>query len=222
MKHTATLFKGSMVCGILDDRKTQTRRPVKGTPLEWLEQGFTPEYVASPENNLCPYGNVGDRLWVKETWQYYDWTEEGEPKIRYAADGATLWMEPFEEHQEKVLDIWAKLSEPANYDIDGAARDRKWRPSIFMPRWASRILLEIVSIRVERLKDISEEDAMAEGFQKLPATGRIVLEKGGQYLGMVWPTARAAYRDLWEAINGDGAWEANPYVWVIEFKKVKA
>lgn len=89
-----------------------------------------------------------------------------------------------------------------------------------MPRWASRITLEIVSVRVERLQDISEDDAVAEGIIKLPATGRAVLAKGGQYLGAQWANARDAYADLWESINGRESWDANPWVWVVEFKRV--
>jgi hypothetical protein len=138
MKERPILFSAPMVRVLLDGSKTQTRRIVKGMALEWLRpDGFTPEFVASPENYLSPYGQPGDRLYVRETWQFYDWTEDGEPCIRFAADNATIW--PSTPPGEALVDIWAALSRPENYSIDNRARDRRWRPSIFMPRWASRI-----------------------------------------------------------------------------------
>jgi hypothetical protein len=82
-----------------------------------------------------------------------------------------------------------------------------------MPRWASRLTLEITDVRVQRLQDISEEDALAEGFVRLPATGRVVLNKGDQYFGCAWLTARCGYNWLWDEINGEGAHEKNPWVW---------
>jgi hypothetical protein len=141
-KERPILFSTPMVKAILEGRKCQTRRIVKGTPLEWLMPDmFTPEFVASPENNLCPYGKVGDILWVRETWVknegqlptdlgYVYKAELGEEELKYS----------------KELGV-------------------KWKPSIFMPRDACRIKLRIESIRIERLQDITEEDCICEGVE---------------------------------------------------------
>jgi hypothetical protein len=176
----------------------------------------------------CPYGQPGDRLVGRETWQYADWTEDGMPWIRYRADGATRLIEDTpEDWSERLTNVWASLSDPANYAIDNRAADRRWRPAIHMPRWASRILLEIVSVRVDRLQDISEADAWAEGCERgepwdngqgfFPALRDL---GGGTYDG--WDDAREWYADLWESINGPGSWDANPWVWVVEFKRIDA
>ena len=187
VKDHPVLFSGPMVNAILAGRKTQTRRIIKfaeqpkGCPYipaciypdgggNWVgwdadEPGleeFTKTAYPSGKGFKCPYGAPGDRLWVRETWQYYDWTEDGQPFIRYAADNAERLCRDLPE--EGTVDVWEKLSRPENFSIDGRARDRRWRPSIFMPRWASRITLEICSVRVERLNNISEEDAIAEGI----------------------------------------------------------
>lgn len=157
MKERPILFSGPMVRAIREARKTQTRRVVKEIDPD--------EFVSSNEaDNLalcCPYGAVGDRLWVRETWQ----GNQGD--IRYGADGDSL------------------------HGYNG------WRPSIFMPRWASRITLEVTGVRVERVQEISEEDAQAEGVAH-----------------------RCDYKVVWDAINGKKyPWSSNPWVWVIEFKR---
>ncbi len=208
-----------MVRAILKGRKKQTRRAVKRQPLEWLQQGFDPEFVAHPENQLCPYGQPGDRLWVRKSWQALQkWdalaprhVPEETDKVRYAEGAArnSLWA-------------WGKL-----------------RPSIFMPRWASRILLEIVSVRVERLQDISEQDALAEGVardENYPtsddATCFVCLGDGvhaalGQNYGVTeidcrhCDTAKKRFGILWERINCPESWNVNPWVWVVEFKRWK-
>ncbi len=157
------LFSAPMVRAILAGSKTQTRRPVKGTAAEWLyEQTFDPEFVAAEENHLCPYGQPGDQLWVRETWMLDGSTRE----YVYRADPAA----------ERLL--------------------VHWRPSIHMPRAASRLMLVVTGVRIERLHAISEADASAEGVD-----------------------SRESYRTLWDEINGAGAWDANPWVWVVEFKR---
>lgn len=208
MKLRPILFNGAMVRALLDGSKTQTRRAVKSVALDWIEKyKFTPEFVADPANMLCKFGGAGDQLWVRETWQYYDWTEDGIPCIRFAADNQTMWAANAD---ESAVAQWEILSAPENYNIDNRARDRKWRPSIHMPRWASRIALEITSVRVERLNVISEADARAEGIDIAECVMEPTLLAG-----------KAVFRRLWEAINGEGSWEANPWVWVIEFKRVE-
>lgn len=205
MKERPILFSGAMVRAILDGRKTQTRRVAKEfagrDDLDLILRRF-------PHQNGCPYGAPGDRLWVREAWQYYDWSEDGEPCIRYAADNAVAWPQiPAERDAQRLIDIWAGLSAPENVAIDGWARDRRWRPSIHMPRWASRITLEIESVRVERLQDISEADAEAEGVRNS------LHLQGGRF-------ARDNFAHLWWTINGDGSWEANPFVWCVSFRKL--
>lgn len=196
MTERPMLFNNPMVRAILDGSKTQTRRAVKGVPLEWLGNGFSPEYVALPENNLSPYGQVGDQLWVREN----GW----EPPNRTAKmmrEGADTWADYY-------------------YDADGFTdieheQFKQWgfkrRPSIHMPRWASRIQFEITGVRIERLQDISEADALEEGitYNMIPNNGLDPMR------------ARTWFRGLWESINGPGSWEANPWVWVVEFRRVK-
>jgi hypothetical protein len=191
MKERPILFSAPMVRAILEGSKTQTRRLVK-----------IPDFVRG-EPFDCPYGKVGDRLWVRETWKYWDWTEDGMPWIKYQADDETKFFDSCipEEWSDRVEQVWAELSVSNNYEIDQAARDYKWRPSIFLPRWASRILLEITGVRIERLNDISVGDCCAEGA---PLDQTHAVE--------TW------YQELWESINGAGSWAANPWVWVIKFK----
>lgn len=203
MKERPILFSAPMVRAILAGTKTQTRRVVKGEALQWLERDkFTPGFVADPGNRLCPYGHPGDRLWVRETWR-----ESGEGSAwHYAAEGTIL-------PKQRDKDLQAFLARRAPFTWESY----KWRPSIHMPRAASRITLEITAVRVERLQDISEADAMAEG----------VIHKQRGDIGMYFvgteaagTTAAGCYRNLWERINGFGSWDANPWVWVVEFRRV--
>lgn len=211
-----------MVRAILNGTKTQTRRVVK--PV----RGFEHNNVCRPDMAAdqhavwwhgeservgclqeCPYGQPGDRLWVRETWQYADWTDDGQPYVRYASDSQVRFCEGAGEG-ESLVDIWAHLSSPDNYEIDNKAADRKWRPSIFMPRWASRLTLTITDVRVERLQDCSESDAEAEGIafiREHPDLDETL-------------TAPQLYAAVWDSINGAGAWDANPWVWVVTFRRV--
>jgi len=201
IKERPILFSASMVRAILEDRKTVTRREVKKrAALDCLASGFEPAFLALPGNaDLCPYGKPGDRLWVRETWycdhfdvqqgpylQPADMTDLDEARengdLVYAADGLT----PYEQDQPK------------------------WKPSIHMPRWASRILLEITDVRVERLQDISEDQAQAEGVRGIPRCRSL------------YPTDdyRFPFKDLWGSINGASAWDTNPWVWAVSFRRV--
>ena len=208
-KERPILFSGEMVRAILSGRKSQTRRVVKpqpinsrvgmcnmaycGHPNEWCVEGSVSEYtVANPRNPnapelppkwKCPYGKVGDRLWVKETFSVLP-----SGQLWYRADGHSV-------------------------------NDGYWKPSIFMRREYSRITLEIVSVRVGRLQEISEADARAEGcFQGLwKPCGLAGAYKNNDPIA----TYIAGYAQLWESINGAGSWSANPWVWVIEFKRVE-
>jgi hypothetical protein len=244
VKERPILFSAPMVRAILFGEKTQTRRVVTlpkwiakrggdlNAPSTFRDPGFGDgEYlhVAIDEADpglktvhrvRCPYGEPGDRLWVKETHQYADWTEDGMPWIRYAADYAERFHDSGsipEAWGEKLTDIWEGLSAAENVAIDGKARDRAWRPSIHMPRWASRFTLEITSVRVERLETISHRDALAEGVR---VWERWEAERAGS-VEVNSHDPRDAYAELWESINGVGSWALNPWVWVVEFAQVQ-
>lgn len=240
-KERPILFSAPMVNAILAGNKTQTRRIVKPQPdivanLGTLVARYTPDDERLGRLGQvipCPYGQPGDWLWVRETWQYYDWTEEGEPCIRFAADNATTWPEPgTEEWSDRLADVWEVLSRDNNFNIDNRARDRRWRPSIHMPRWASRITLEILSVRVERLQEISEADAIEEGIScydviigSYYVNGHIE-EHADRFFfegcdDEGFDDSVDAYAALWESINGAGSWHANPFVWVVSFKRVE-
>jgi hypothetical protein len=183
MKERPILFSAPMVRALLDGSKTQTRRVAKLTDAAHVKEprGHRRWHPGDPAASLaCPYGQPGDRLWVRETW----------------------------------IDASSALHSCVIYRADGndQACGQPWKPSIFMPRWASRITLEITAVRCERLQDISEADAMADGAPWTPCT----------YEHPDWTPYRLGYCKLWESINGPDSWSANPWVWVIEFKKVPA
>jgi len=208
MKERPILFNDEMIRAILECRKTQTRRIVKHKPD--LDCPYHENGVAASN----PFGHVGDRLWVPEYYRYVDWTEDVEPIVRYKVDGSKKLRRPSEDWIERVCYIWESLSSHENYSIDGFASDRMWRPASRMPRWASRILLEITSVRIERIQDISRADAKAEGF--LPSANGLE-----QYAGKSYGNAQIAFAACWRSIYGDDSWESNPRVWVIEFKIIK-
>lgn len=218
VKERPIIFSAAMVRAILEGRKTQTRRIVKGRALEWLDDsGFTPEYVSSPENGLCPYGKPGDRLWVRETFSLETAVEDEAPPH---SDGRPLLRRP-EDDFDGYQPLWTQphynATDPARdlcCEREGCAicRDHDcgphWKPSIHMPRWASRILLEVVSVRVERLSDILEADARAEGISREGVPEDV-------------PDS-VVFNKLWDDIHGVGAFEMNPWLWVVEFKRVNA
>lgn len=186
MKERPILLNAEMVRAVLAGRKTQTRRMLTPRQLNMidaaasigecypLEYGHQHENSQSYYREWCPFGAVGNRLWVRETWARYN-IDQDSHDIAYCAT---------------TPDDWPK--------------EGRWRPSIHMPRWACRITLEITGVRVERLQDISEADARAEGI-----TGSLVRD------------VTAAYSALWQSIYGEKIWQANPWVWVIEFKRVE-
>lgn len=189
------LFNSAMVRAILGGTKTQTRRVVKGAALEWLEPWmFAPEFVAASENAMCPFGHSGDRLWVRETWACLDSHTRPGSRLAYRANTP---------------------------DGERVRVDAPWRPSIYMPRWASRITLEITGVRVERLQAISEADAQAEGCTQ-NHNGYFWGGPHAEYGRKQMPTAKAAFADLWDSINGPGSWDANPWVWCVEFRRLEA
>ncbi|MHC7553410.1 ASCH domain-containing protein [Klebsiella pneumoniae] len=207
MTERGMIFNSEMVRAILDGRKTQTRRPVKfpvhdknlGCKLAGNE--LAGELSAGNYLNSA-FGKPGDRIWVRETFCPVDDTQYGGEKwVDYRA------TPKFE------------ASHPAGWDsAPNDAESLKWRPSIHMPRWASRILLEITGVRVERLNSIHDVDAMREGIQNLTTCSH-------SYFGIpgvvnAQHPARA-FQLLWESIYGADSWRTNPWVWVIEFKRVE-
>ena len=218
-KERPILFSAPMVRAILGGRKTVTRRPVKGAGLKWLEE-FTPEYVAEPANGLCPYGQLGERLWVREACRYpasldhYSPSAIGEKALD--AGYTKPWCPTHFEADGARNDGWQGFETPPAVSVPG-----KLRPPMFMPRWASRILLEITAVRVERLQDISDAQIEAEGIDLDALTDGQdrydMCHAGSGAEGR--PTLQTAWRDLWQSINGLESWTANPWVWVVEFKQ---
>ncbi|HCE6948972.1 hypothetical protein IPC1284_11620 [Pseudomonas aeruginosa] len=198
------LFNDQMVRAILEGRKTVTRRVVKDTGFYAIDAAIHGNEVALREREAlstrCPFGQPGDRLWVREAWQG--------PLISDEEQAANQsWWKDVTKFQDQAHCSYRASGDNNEYvDPDGYFHC-KWKPSIHMPRWASRILLEITAVRVERLHDITPNQCIAEGAwrEKDKELGR------GQ-------EAIAAFADLWRSTGGD--WDANPWVWVVEFKRV--
>lgn len=220
MKERGMIFNGEMVRAILDGRKTQTRRPIKWKQTRFTEIGEREDGSKWPWSedaehacdfwHPCPFGAVGDRIWVRETarceWQRGDFKDAAfETGVTYKADGERQSFRSAEQYK-----TFPRRSHATNGDL-------AWHPSIHMPRWASRILLEITDVRVERLNAISQEDAQAEGME---LTGWRPTysdpDSGGEVM-----TPYDNFAELWSSIYGDESWQANPWVWVIEFKRVE-
>jgi len=218
MKERPILFSGPMVRAILAGIKTQTRRLVKvrsghyrGLPTHAYRDGDA--WWTEPGGvTRCPYGEPGDRLWVREKWQAIHGGDI-DPKTGYYGDDVHAALDiPL----SSVDGYWrvAYASTVPRADEHQDDRCFAWRPSIHMPRWASRILLDVVSVRVERLNDISLDDCEAEGigifragdgWYDIPGSGRV---NDGPV---------EVYSYLWEYIHGVGSWDQNPLVWVVEF-----
>lgn len=199
MKEHPILFNGEMVRAILDGRKTQTRRVIKGRPnkIFWNSVvyngygGWTDEH-GTPFR--CPYGVPEDNLWVRETWAPHadDESEKVKrPLIFYRADGD---------------------------DRRGNPHINRWRPSIYMPRWASRITLGIIDIRAGRLQDISDLDALAEGIYWDDCCPP---EVSNGYCPGAFDRPSESFAYLWDSINAKRGygWDTNPWVWTVEFKR---
>ena len=200
MKEHPILFSTDMVKAILEGRKTMTRRVIKPQPTDaglefatacegefsaWQDDGLNLDEHSEdggPCQRICPYGQVGDRLWVRETFVL------------------TNYQTPVYRADFKDVNgyYWSSIaSDP---------KDVKWKPSIYMPRWASRINLEITEIRVERVQEIRGWDCISEGCPKIEASTGL---------------ARQWFTTLWDSLNAKRGygWESNPWVWVISFKR---
>jgi len=205
------LMSAPMVRACLDGSKTQTRRAIKKQPDAalvsaarlvdkvwcWLSGHDGSIAAKILGHGRCPYGQPGDRLWVRETWAYNPDFGHNIHFICYRADPG------------------------CEYDVP------KWRPSIHMPRGACRIELEVAGVRVERLQEISEADAIAEGIEPIksyPGRWKNYLAPSMWDVPLLMSACTEpwlSYGSLWDSINGAGAWDANPWVWVVEFKRVK-
>lgn len=203
MKERPILFSGPMVRAILEGRKTQTRRVLKDEWFHGCLTGDCPHIhqrecdacLAEYANTECPYGVPGDRLWVRETFRLRADQDEKPPSQDWWKSGAWYCVDGNDE--------------PSGC---GGGAGKK-RPAIFMPRWASRITLDITNIRVQQLQDITEEDAKAEGVQmpdRIPEPPK-------------WWSYKQEYQYLWNAINAKRGfgWETNPWVWALTFKKIE-
>jgi hypothetical protein len=215
-------FSPPMVRALMEGRKTQTRRIAKpeGAGRWWQEQlpsgrnGWFCDvrHAYGSQSMLKNLYTPGDRLWVKETWRISPdacegWHPESVPTkgwIDYRAGGAEEVSAPSFSH---VLDAFGR-----KVDVDWDCLPDTWRPSLFMPRWASRLTLLVTDVRVERLQEISEEDAKAEGLEWVSPTYGI----GG--LAESWNSdPRESYRTLWNSLHGPDAWDANPWVVAVTF-----
>ncbi len=249
VKERPILFKPAMIHAIQARRKFQTRRlldpqpqrrddgrwvKIRGTGESSLEleivnkrEGTREVRFGTLEESIqslwkCPYGKPGDRLWVRETWGIFDTlnvtTRQKLPLFEYVK-----YDESHSEYIDPRYDVM--------YAADCPENSIHWRPSIHMPRWVSRFLLDVTAVRAERLQDITAEDAIAEGLHKVTKDGKLFKYgipdrdglPGNYDVGWPWTKwevdPRAAYRTLWEDINGKGSWERNPMVWVVGFNQ---
>lgn len=241
MRELPILFSGPMVRAILEGRKQQTRRVIKPQPridemgnFCWNGWNFGQgtggrphvQAIASPipssktKRVHCPYGAPGDRLWVKETHALEYCVDGNEPPysdgrpVRRATDDPR-WTQAHYRATDPAPDLCCERENCAQCrDHDMGPH---WRPSIHMPRWASRITLEVTGVRVEQLQAISEADAKSEGC----APSWLDAEDNETVHAHSQPTYRQGFARLWRDINGAGSWDANPYVWVVEFRRIQ-
>lgn len=222
MKERGMIFNAEMVRAILDGRKTQTRRPLKWKQTRFTEiaerdDGSRWPWSEDAENvcdfwHPCPFGSVGDRLWVRETWAE---AGAGAPDLK-------LYRADYPEHV------------PTHYENVPPADEIRWTPSIHMPRWASRITLEITGVRVERLDKISEEDAVSEGMQGVICRSckgdpdysttqydQDTLAAVDEIPCQSCSSNRSKFFSLWDSIYGEGNHCMGDWVWVIEFKRIE-
>jgi hypothetical protein len=249
MRERPILFSAPMVRAILDGRKTVTRRTMKTQPSEaWqpatyddvhkmrdddfvmrkgepVTIGWGPSSWDGEEAYVSPYGQPGDLLWVREAWRA--------PASLDDLSGSSI--------ADKCLDTgyrkpWCPLKFEATGDVNSAREWRyfgakpgeaipgRYRHARFMPHWASRITLELTSVRVERVQEISDNQAIAEGIERNPEYPTLWKRgdlHGDQNTMKSTGFPKLAFRSIWEAINGHESWSTNPWVWVVEFKRLE-
>ncbi len=223
MKETPIIFSAPMVRAILDGTKSQTRRIITDESIIALRRDGSPGRV-TPRGR---YGKPGDRLWVRETWGVMEGAicTDKTPHVVAGVGGTP-------KHHLGDVRILAKHRAGTENNAWGMYGPPKWHPSIHMPRTACRIALEITSVRIERLNEISASDAIAEGIEfrkNEPVIGSkhgVTVSGWKDYLSsaFLWRPELPvrSFESLWESINGKGSWATNPYVWAIEFRRVEA
>lgn len=220
MTERGMIFNGEMVRAILDGRKTQTRREVTKATANLLD--LQKKHPNSKYAIGCPYGKPGDRIWVRETWGVvsHELDEDGRIQPWSPDRPATAIHEmPFGNGYYSGHAIYAADGDFTWGDDDGYEDGRScWKPSIHMPRRASRITLEITGVRVEQLKSISEEEARSEGVARLREGFWKHYQPGWTQHQL---SARGSFATLWDSIYGFGEWDSNPWVWVIEFNRIE-
>jgi hypothetical protein len=255
MKERPIIMGAESVRAILEGRKTQTRRvidPHKYNIAGWdmprtkedMEAGYPfaenayGDFVSVVD--WCPYGRVGERLWVRETWKPGAWRSDGRVAIDYQASPElthTPWIFTGNKIKqfifrwlEEVIESGLEPNSEGRYEWKAGMSPLKWKSPIFMPRWASRNTLEITDIRVERVQDISEDDAIAEGIEFDSGWEEECGE--GYTTGEGWmnyktqdfscESAKESYHTIWDSLNAKRGypWDSNPWVWVITFKVV--
>ncbi len=258
MKQRPILYSTQMVQGLLENRKTMTRRlngleRMNETPDNWnpyvgdfridkkgrLNQKFFNTNGFS-DHAICPYGKVGDLLWVKETIKLGAWRSDGRlafdykaspeltntPWVRFIDDDGTRFNNLIERTCNQLHEKGILPDKTANYRWEPGKSPLNWTPSIHMPKAAARIWLKITNIRVERLQDISEEDSKAEGVEHYFRRFKEDCEEGAIIFknyrdNSIYLNAIHSFRSLWIKINGKDSWKLNPWVWVIEFEKLE-
>ena len=241
VKERPILFSGPMVKAILRGTKHQSRRVIRPQPEEFywagksrylwrpkrgvFVDGWAEKHLAQKMAQHCPYGTPGDKLWVRETWRVGAWSEDtGEVCVDYKADNHACqeWLRVEDEEQfdrlwiqstDDALASGLEAGEDGTYHWEPGKGPARWRPSIHMPRWASRITLEVTGAGAERVQDISKADVIAEGIPQWTfAVGA---------WADVPPDPRWKFIELWDSINGKRGytWETNPFVWVITFRR---
>lgn len=249
MKHIPILFSTPMVQAILEGRKTMTRRIIKQIPNEVSRvYAFTDKgkhFWKEGINGVvefgfrCPYGQPGDILWVREKWKLVAWNyDDGEMTVEYADgfrqeceidDDKTRWL--LDQVEQLVFnDYYQPVSdEPTDEEEEMLKRTDKpqpFKPSIHMPKEACRTFLKVTNIRVERLQDISDQDAIAEGIlhDEIGFKDYMADASGYGHPEHDYPHvqyAQISFKTLWQSINGPASWDANPWVWVVEFERTE-
>lgn len=215
MKEHGLIFKGALIPPLIDGTKTLTRRMLKLQPKQysdnswfWQNKKFDAGYCHTSKSRMMGFMlehgeyQIGDRIWVRETFGYEIRNIGGTP-------------------HEKFVYRASKPEAVRCYDCNGNELPMKWTPSIHMPRRASRIEREIINVRVEQLQDITDRDAIREGFKAIEGAKWQTFEEAEAGLPMHDHTARDAFEGFWRTQYGDQSWDQNPWVYVIEFKKVE-
>lgn len=227
MKERPILFSGPMIRAILAGEKTQTRRAMKPQPFMGTPEIEGSQWLIYDGDKPVVEGKLrfmeGDRLWVRETWCPAN--SDNGPVVLYKANCDRRYL--------------VDKSYPVDYDLFPAGKGawsawagdvesgstKAYRPAIHMPRWASRLTLRVTDVRIQRLRDLSEEDAKAEGVERMKSGRGYYSIKHGHaavHFGVYHDYAKEAFAELWESINGDGSWDANPWVYAISFEVEKA